>query len=150
MKSIFLVLLVLLVSCQREIRNEVGVGYNKELIIPPTNDLPLPNSADENTRNTEISNNPVIESILNQTNANEANPNIIEQIDNGNEIIIEENDTEEEEGNFIDRIFRGFVIDFIDIYIGKYHWPAFNIADSCITVGFVIFMMNILFLNKKL
>ena len=40
-------------------------------------------------------------------------------------------------GNFIDRIFRGFVIDFIDIYIGKYHWPAFNIADSCITVGFV-------------
>ncbi len=53
-------------------------------------------------------------------------------------------------GNFIDRIFRGFVIDFIDIYIGKYHWPAFNIADSCITVGFVILMMNILFLNKKL
>ena len=76
MKSIFLVLLVLLVSCQREIRNEVGVGYNKELIIPPTNDLPLPNSADENTTNSEISNNPVIESILNQTNANEANPNI--------------------------------------------------------------------------
>ena len=53
-------------------------------------------------------------------------------------------------GNFIDRIFRGFVIDFIDIYIGKYHWPAFNIADSCITVGFVILMINILFLNKKL
>ena len=53
-------------------------------------------------------------------------------------------------GNFVDRIFRGFVIDFIDIYIGKYHWPAFNIADSCITVGFVILMINILFLNKKL
>ena len=53
-------------------------------------------------------------------------------------------------GNFIDRIFRGFVIDFIDIYIGKYHWPAFNIADSCITVGFIILMINILFLNKKL
>ncbi len=50
MKSIFLVLLVLLVSCQREIRNEVGVGYNKELIIPPTNDLPLPNSADERSK----------------------------------------------------------------------------------------------------
>ena len=107
MKSIFLVLLVLLVSCQREIRNEVGVGYNKELIIPPTNDLPLPNSADENTTNSEISNNPVIESILNQTNAKEANPNIIEQIDNGNEIIIEENDTEEEEGNFFQRLFKG-------------------------------------------
>ena len=53
-------------------------------------------------------------------------------------------------GNFIDRIFRGFVIDFIDIYIGKYHWPAFNIADSCITVGVVVLMINILFLNKKL
>ena len=53
-------------------------------------------------------------------------------------------------GNFIDRIFRGFVIDFIDIYIGKYHWPAFNIADSSITVGFVVLMINILFLNKKL
>ncbi len=53
-------------------------------------------------------------------------------------------------GNFIDRIFRGFVIDFIDIYIGKYHWPAFNIADSCITVGFLVLMINILFLNKKL
>ena len=37
------------------------------------------------TQRTEISNNPVIESILNQTNANEANPNIIEQIDNGND-----------------------------------------------------------------
>ena len=53
-------------------------------------------------------------------------------------------------GNFIDRIFRGFVIDFIDIYIGKYHWPAFNIADSCITLGFIVLMINILFLNKKL
>ena len=53
-------------------------------------------------------------------------------------------------GNFLDRIFRGFVIDFIDVYIGKYHWPAFNIADSCITVGFMILIVNILFLNKKI
>ena len=53
-------------------------------------------------------------------------------------------------GNFIDRIFRGFVIDFIDIYIGKHHWPAFNVADSCITVGFIVLMINILFLNRKL
>ena len=53
-------------------------------------------------------------------------------------------------GNFIDRVYRGFVVDFIDIYIGKFHWPAFNIADSCITLGFVIMMINILFLNKKL
>ncbi len=53
-------------------------------------------------------------------------------------------------GNFLDRIFRGFVIDFIDIYIGQNHWPAFNIADSCITLGFIGLMINILFLNKKL
>ena len=53
-------------------------------------------------------------------------------------------------GKFLDRIFRGFVIDFIDIYIGQNHWPAFNIADSCITLGFIGLMINILFLNKKL
>ena len=53
-------------------------------------------------------------------------------------------------GNFIDRIFRGFVIDFIDIYIAKYHWPAFNFADSWITIGFMVLIFNILFLNKKI
>ena len=53
-------------------------------------------------------------------------------------------------GNFIDRIFRGFVIDFIDIYIAKYHWPAFNFADSWITIGFMVLMFNILFLNKRI
>ena len=53
-------------------------------------------------------------------------------------------------GNFIDRIFRGFVIDFIDIFVSQYHWPAFNFADSWITIGFMIMIFNILFLNKKL
>ncbi len=53
-------------------------------------------------------------------------------------------------GNFLDRIFRGYVIDFIDIYVFNYHWPAFNVADSCISVGFVILIFNILFLNKKI
>ena len=53
-------------------------------------------------------------------------------------------------GNFSDRIFRGFVIDFIDIYISDYHWPAFNLADSWITIGFMILIFNILFLNKKI
>ena len=53
-------------------------------------------------------------------------------------------------GNFLDRIFRGFVIDFIDIYISDYHWPAFNLADSWITIGFMILVLNILFLNKKI
>lgn len=38
-------------------------------------------------------------------------------------------------GNMVDRFFRGFVVDFIDAYVGEYHWPTFNIADSCICVG---------------
>jgi signal peptidase II len=44
-------------------------------------------------------------------------------------------------GNMIDRIFRGYVIDFMDFYIKKWHWPAFNIADASITIGacFLIF-----------
>ena len=38
-------------------------------------------------------------------------------------------------GNFIDRIRLGEVIDFLDFYAGPYHWPAFNVADTAITVG---------------
>ncbi len=38
-------------------------------------------------------------------------------------------------GNIIDRVIYGYVIDFLDVYYGVYHWPIFNIADSAITVG---------------
>ena len=38
-------------------------------------------------------------------------------------------------GNLIDRIAAGGVTDFLDVYVGTYHWPAFNVADSAITVG---------------
>lgn len=38
-------------------------------------------------------------------------------------------------GNLIDRVVHGEVIDFLDCYWGNYHWPAFNVADSFITVG---------------
>jgi len=48
-------------------------------------------------------------------------------------------------GNFIDRIRIGKVIDFLDFYLGAWHWPAFNFADSCITVGMVIYGYHILF-----
>jgi signal peptidase II len=41
-------------------------------------------------------------------------------------------------GNLIDRIVYGEVIDFLDFYWGRYHWPAFNLADSFITVGVLI------------
>jgi signal peptidase II len=41
-------------------------------------------------------------------------------------------------GNLIDRVLYGEVIDFLDFYWGHYHWPAFNVADSCITIGVTI------------
>ena len=106
MKSIFLIFIVLLVSCQRETKNELGLGYNKQLIIPPTNDLPQPNSSDENLSNYEISNNPLIESILNQTQANEANPSIIDESDSGNELETDESEIEPK-GSFFQRLFKG-------------------------------------------
>jgi signal peptidase II len=48
-------------------------------------------------------------------------------------------------GNLIDRIRFGNVVDFLDIYLGNLHWPAFNIADSAITVGIFIFIFHLLF-----
>jgi signal peptidase II len=41
-------------------------------------------------------------------------------------------------GNIIDRLRFGGVVDFLDVYAGSYHWPAFNIADSAICVGVVL------------
>ena len=51
-------------------------------------------------------------------------------------------------GNLIDRFRFGNVVDFLDIYLGSFHWPAFNIADSAITVGIFIFIFHLLL--KKL
>lgn len=48
-------------------------------------------------------------------------------------------------GNMIDRIRFGKVVDFLDFYIGDFHWPAFNVADSAISVGIVIFLFHLLF-----
>lgn len=53
-------------------------------------------------------------------------------------------------GNMIDRIFRGGeVIDFLDFHWKSYHWPAFNIADSCITIGVILLMITMI-KNKQL
>jgi signal peptidase II len=49
-------------------------------------------------------------------------------------------------GNLIDRIRWGFVVDFLDFYLSQSHWPAFNAADSAITVGVTLFVVyNLLF-----
>jgi signal peptidase II len=45
-------------------------------------------------------------------------------------------------GNFIDRARFGEVVDFIDVYVGVHHWPAFNVADSAISVGAVILILH--------
>ncbi|HBH86123.1 MAG TPA: signal peptidase II [Syntrophaceae bacterium] len=52
-------------------------------------------------------------------------------------------------GNLIDRVRLGEVVDFIDVYIGSYHWPAFNVADSAITVGAFLLILEIFRANKK-
>jgi len=48
-------------------------------------------------------------------------------------------------GNLIDRILYGQVVDFIDFSIGSYHWPAFNVADSALSVGIIIILMTSVF-----
>jgi signal peptidase II len=44
-------------------------------------------------------------------------------------------------GNLIDRVLTGRVVDFIDFYVGDWHWPAFNVADSAITIAVAILLL---------
>lgn len=46
-------------------------------------------------------------------------------------------------GNLIDRVRLGVVIDFIEVYVGQYHWPTFNIADAAICVGAALLSLDI-------
>ncbi len=48
-------------------------------------------------------------------------------------------------GNLWDRLISGHVVDFLDFYVGNYHWPAFNVADSAIVVGALLLVAEILF-----
>ena len=52
-------------------------------------------------------------------------------------------------GNFIDRLQYGEVIDFLDVYINGYHWPAFNVADSAISVGVCSLLLLFAFEKRK-
>lgn len=45
-------------------------------------------------------------------------------------------------GNVIDRVLYGYVIDFLDVYYQDWHWPAFNVADSAISLGVVLLLID--------
>ena len=52
-------------------------------------------------------------------------------------------------GNLADRVYWGAVLDFLDFYVGDYHWPAFNVADSGITIGAAALILDSLFNREK-
>ncbi len=52
-------------------------------------------------------------------------------------------------GNVIDRIRLGAVVDFLDFYIGAWHWPAFNVADSAICLGVAAMLLDGLLLRRE-
>ncbi len=53
-------------------------------------------------------------------------------------------------GNLIDRIAYGYVIDFLDVYYQSWHWPAFNIADSAITLGVILMLLESVGVGKAI
>ena len=52
-------------------------------------------------------------------------------------------------GNLIDRLNQGYVVDFIFFHIGQWHFPAFNVADSCITIGLILFLIETYHSSKQ-
>jgi hypothetical protein len=99
-KVVLLILLVLIIGCQREKNNEVGVGYNKTLIVPLNNDLPEPGTqTQEASNNKSKSANPIVKSILDQADSTQVNESIIEKIDNDTGYKTDE--------NFFQWLFKG-------------------------------------------
>ena len=47
-------------------------------------------------------------------------------------------------GNLYDRLFYGYVVDFLEFYVRTYHWPSFNVADSAITIGVALLALEII------
>lgn len=52
-------------------------------------------------------------------------------------------------GNLIDRIQLGYVVDFIDVHFRGWHYPAFNVADSAITCGVILLLLDALILSRR-
>jgi signal peptidase II len=52
-------------------------------------------------------------------------------------------------GNVTDRIINGGVTDFLEVWIGNYRWPAFNVADSAITIGAILLIFDVLFFPAR-
>ncbi|HEY6946277.1 MAG TPA: signal peptidase II [Candidatus Acidoferrum sp.] len=52
-------------------------------------------------------------------------------------------------GNVADRIFHGAVTDFFEVWFGSYHYPAFNVADSAITIGAALILLDVLFGRRQ-
>lgn len=52
-------------------------------------------------------------------------------------------------GNFIDRLRFGYVVDFLDLHHGKWHWPVFNIADIAIDIGVVMILLKFVLMDEE-
>ncbi len=52
-------------------------------------------------------------------------------------------------GNLLDRVRWGMVVDFLDFYLGKYHWPAFNVADMAICIGMGLVLLDLFIIRDK-
>jgi signal peptidase II len=52
-------------------------------------------------------------------------------------------------GNVMDRIHYGAVADFLDFYVGNFHWPAFNVADAGITIGVIVLVLESFFIGSE-
>ena len=53
-------------------------------------------------------------------------------------------------GNLIDRLLFGKVVDFFDFMIGNYHWYIFNVADTAVTIGMILYLYFSFFVQPKL
>ena len=52
-------------------------------------------------------------------------------------------------GNLIDRLLYGKVVDFLDLMIGDFHWYIFNIADSSVTIGMILFIIHSIYIERN-